>query len=220
MGSTKEKILSAALKLFNKEGVNKVTLRDIAKEISISTGNLAYHYRNKDHIIEAIFRQMKAERDEILGGVQQIPSLDKIYNQNKYLIALGKKYLFFFVDIVQILRTYPAIGKLHQAYLEQSKLYVKGVLDYSVGSGNMRPEKIEGEYGRLAHTIWMLTTFWLNQLVIRDKKCTLEEEKMLLATIWDLMYPKMTQKGLDNYKKLFEEDKTNRSKTVKTGIDY
>ncbi len=208
MNNTKEKILITSLKLFNKEGVKNVTLRDIAKEMDISTGNLAYHYKNKDIIIEAIFWKMQAERDQILSGVQQIPSIDIIYNQNKYLIALGKKYLFFFVDIVHILRTYPAIGKLHRAYLKQSKLYVKGVLDYSVGSGNMRPEKISGEYERLAHAIWMLMTFWLNQLVIRDKKCTPEEEKMLLNTIWDLMYPKMTQKGLDNYKKLFDQDKT------------
>jgi len=74
-----------------------VTLRDIAKDAGISTGNLAYHYKNKDVLIEAAFHKMEAERDEILSGVQQIPSLDTIYKQNKLFTRLGKKYLFMYI---------------------------------------------------------------------------------------------------------------------------
>lgn len=148
---------------------------------------------------------MEAERDEILSGVQQIPSLDKIYKQNKLFTRLGKKYLFLYVDTVHILRNYPNIATLHRTYMQNSINYVKGTLEYSVGSGNMRPEKVEGEYDRLAHAIWMIMTFWLNQLEIRDKSCTLEEEEQLGFTIWDMVYPKLTQKGRDNYKKVFAE---------------
>jgi len=79
-------------------------------------------------------------------------------------------------------------------------------LEYSVGSGNMRPEKVEGEYDRLSHAIWMIMTFWLNQLEIRGKACTLEEEKQLEYTIWDMIYPKLTQKGIENYRKVFAEE--------------
>jgi hypothetical protein len=152
---------------------------------------------------------MEAERDRILRGVQQIPSLDKIYKQNILFIKLGKKYLFLYVDTVHILRNYPHIASLHRAYLQQSINYVKSVLDYSVGSGNMRPEKVEGEYDRLSHAIWMIMTFWLNQLAIRGKVCTQEEEKQMVYTIWDMIYPKLTQKGIENYRKVFaEEQKT------------
>ncbi len=185
--------------------MNNVTLRDIAKAQGISTGNLAYHYKNKDIIIEAAFHKMQNERNEILTGVQQIPSLDKIYKQNKLFTRLGKKYLFLYVDTVHILRTYPNIAALHRQYMEQSIKYVKGTLEYSVGSGNMRPEKVEGEYDRLAHAIWMIMTFWLNQLEIRDKTCTLEEEEQLEFTIWDMIYPKLTRKGIANYRKVFAE---------------
>ena len=149
---------------------------------------------------------MQKERNEILTGVQQIPSLDKIYKQNKLFTRLGKKYLFLYVDTVHILRTYPNIAALHRKYMEQSIKYVKGTLEYSVGSGNMRPEKVEGEYDRLAHAIWMIMTFWLNQLEIRDKTCTLEEEEQLEFTIWDMIYPKLTRKGIENYRKVFAEE--------------
>lgn len=211
--STKEKILTTAIQLFNQTGLNNITLRDIAKAVGISTGNLAYHYKNKDIIVEAAFHQMVAERDAIMSGVQQVPSLDKIYNQNKLFIRLGKKYLFLYVDTVHILRYYDNIAASHRAFMQQSRAYVKGTLAYSVGSGYMRPEKVEGEYDRLAHALWMIMTFWLNQLEIRDKTCTLEEEEQLIFTIWDMIYPKLTKKGIDNYRKVFaEEQRIIRSK--------
>jgi len=183
-----------------------VTLRDIAHAVGISTGNLAYHYKNKDVIIKAAFHKMEAERDEILRGVQLIPSLDKIYKQNKLFTRLGKKYLFMYIDTAHILRNYPEIAKLHRAYMQKTIEYVKGTLEYSVGSGNMRPEKVEGEYDRLAHALWMIMTFWLNQLEIRDKTCTPEEEEQLGFTIWDMVYPKLTRKGIENYRKVFAEE--------------
>lgn len=186
-------------------------MRDIAAEVGISTGNLAYHFKNKNVIIEAAFHKMETERDEILRGVQQIPSLDKIYKQNRLFTRLGKKYLFLYVDTVHVLRNYPIIAEMHRAYLEKSIGYIKGTLEYSVGSANMRPEKVEGEYDRLAHAIWMITTFWLNQLEIRDKSCTLEEEQQLEFTIWDMIYPKLTKKGINNYRQVFAEEQ----KTIK-----
>lgn len=189
-----------------------MTLRDIANEVGISTGNLAYHYKNKDVIIKAAFHKMEAERDEILRGVQLIPSLDKIYKQNKLFTRLGKKYLFMYIDTAHILRNYPEIAKLHRAYMQKTIEYVKGTLEYSVGSGNMRPEKVEGEYDRLAHAMWMIMTFWLNQLEIRDKSCTPEEEEQLEFTIWDMIYPKLTRKGIENYRKVFAEEQ----KTIKS----
>ena len=38
--TTKEKIIDTALQLFNKQGIDPVTTRHIAKEMNISHGNL------------------------------------------------------------------------------------------------------------------------------------------------------------------------------------
>ena len=51
--NTKEKILKEALKQFNASGVEQVTTRHIAKGLSMSQGNLHYHFPNKDELIEA-----------------------------------------------------------------------------------------------------------------------------------------------------------------------
>ena len=51
----------------------------------------------------------------------------------------------------------------------------------------------------------MVMTFWLNQLEIRGQVCTLQEEQKLGYTIWDMIYSRLTEKGINNYKKVFAD---------------
>ncbi len=55
MKNTKEVIIAKALELFNKEGVQQTTLKKIAQALGISQGNLNYHYKIKQEIIEKLY---------------------------------------------------------------------------------------------------------------------------------------------------------------------
>ncbi|MFN8512060.1 MAG: helix-turn-helix domain-containing protein [Chloroflexia bacterium] len=56
--STRERILDAALGLFNERGTAVVSTNHIAAACGISPGNLYYHFRNKEEIIRALFDRM------------------------------------------------------------------------------------------------------------------------------------------------------------------
>ena len=203
MSNTKQKIVDAAIKLYNEKGVANVTIRDISAAVGISTGNLAYHFRNQDYIIEEVYRQMKRERDEILTGVRQIPSFENINRQILPLLSVAREYRFFHLDTVHLIRNYPAIARLQQTYYNDSMNYIRAVIDYSVGSNNFRSEQHPGQYRRLAHTVWMLMTFWLQQLAVRG----LGELDIdaLRHSIWDLVIPHLTEKGKRNLENIYAE---------------
>src|SRR5690606_16088292 len=64
---TKERILQLSLQLFNERGERSVTTNHIAAELSMSPGNLYYHFRNKNEIIKELMEQYQKETLEMLA---------------------------------------------------------------------------------------------------------------------------------------------------------
>ena len=65
---TKDKIISEATKAFNKNGFGAVSLQELAQKTGISRGNLTYHFKDKDALLQAIsdkmWEQMKKEKEK------------------------------------------------------------------------------------------------------------------------------------------------------------
>lgn len=64
----REEILAAALRLFNEHGVGPVSTNHIAADLGISPGNLYYHFRNKEDILQKLFEGFRAEVETHLGA--------------------------------------------------------------------------------------------------------------------------------------------------------
>jgi len=58
---TRQRILSAALKLFNDRGFEAATMRDIAEEAGVATGAAYYYFESKNAIIMEYYRRSSAE---------------------------------------------------------------------------------------------------------------------------------------------------------------
>lgn len=56
--NTKDKVLEKSLELFNNQGVHSVGVRDIARALEISPGNLSYHFPKKEDVILALMEKM------------------------------------------------------------------------------------------------------------------------------------------------------------------
>ena len=99
--SNASRILQKSLQLFNKNGVQSVSNRDIASALDISSGNLTYHFKKKTQIIDALVGQMF---DELMAVMAQVPqaSANPAITQADSMFALLKifwKFRFFFNSI-------------------------------------------------------------------------------------------------------------------------
>lgn len=107
----KEKILQKALELFNKQGVESITTRHIAKEINISQGNLHYHFPNKEVIMQKLYDEFKKEVSEASHYTKKQADFDlnDLWSSKVMNFRIMIKYSFLFTDRANIGRRIPNI---------------------------------------------------------------------------------------------------------------
>ncbi len=204
MSKTREKILQASLKLFNQQGLAQVTIRQIAMEIGMSSGNLNYHFRKKEEIIEALYFEMVAVFDERVDRLDEaVFSLPYVHSEMKKSMQRMVAYQFIWIDLYHLLRGFPRIQAhflevWHKRKAGSLLLYHKLAQD-----GIMRPEKFPGEYEQLAIRMINLSDSWLNATVLYGKKVTKAVLEENLKLLFGLLFPYLTESGEAVYQKIF-----------------
>lgn len=107
--NTKKQILEASRLLFNEKGVMNITLRDVAKYLKKSYGNVTYHFPMKEDVIFDLFGEMNEE----LLALQEIDESENLllylFNLPSSNYSISVKYLFFIMDYLELKRNYSII---------------------------------------------------------------------------------------------------------------
>jgi AcrR family transcriptional regulator len=61
----KQEILQKALEQFNKKGYSDVGVRELARMLGISPGNLSYHFSKKEDILMALLEEFSAQNNSL-----------------------------------------------------------------------------------------------------------------------------------------------------------
>jgi AcrR family transcriptional regulator len=109
---TRHRILVASLLLFNEHGVPRTTINDIADEIDISPGNLHYHFRRKEEIVDALTAEFQADARKVLHPPEsEIVSLDDFWWFLHHLLELKGAYRFMLTDTEVLADEYPKVAR-------------------------------------------------------------------------------------------------------------
>lgn len=199
--NTKSKILSTALKLFNQQGLAKVTLRSIAKEMGISQGNLCYHFKKREDILEALYHQLVALMDEVIHKAgMSLPTLSSSYQTSRTMMEHFYNYRFFMLDFVQIMRENENINHHYKQLSVLRKEQFLGMFELWVHEGLMRPEEFEGEFHNLYIRSSILGDFWLSSAIVQQE-LSIDLVDKYNHIVFQNLYPYLSPKG----KKQFQE---------------
>jgi len=67
-GGTARRILDHARQAFNQRGVAAVGVREIAKDLGLSPGNVSYHFATKEALVAALMEEMHAGNNALVGA--------------------------------------------------------------------------------------------------------------------------------------------------------
>lgn len=195
MKNTKTLILETALRLFNQQGLSQVSLRTIALEMRISQGNLNYHFKKREDILEALYQELVAKIDaNVVLMTHQELDLKVFFEQSKALMHYFYEYRFFMLDFVQIMREQTTIRAHYQQLQQVRELQFLEILQGLIQQGFIREKELEKEYENFYIRLTIMGDFWLSSAInAQELKEDLVTKYNLI--IFESLYPYLTKKG-------------------------
>lgn len=190
---TADRILDTALALFNERGAAHVTTAEIAAGAAMREGNLHYHFRRKEQLVEALFARF--QEDELAVAERRIaaPEDPKSYvAYTKGWFELMWRYRCFYRDATTLFGQAPALRPRFAETQTKARAAVQLVLNLAVENGLMRatPEQIE----RLVTNVWIVSSYWMDFWAANTGAATLSRHDLAwgFAQIAALYEPYMT----------------------------
>jgi Transcriptional regulator len=108
---TRDLILDVALILFNDRGEGQVSCVDLAHEMNISPGNLYYHFKGKEAVVEEIYARFHASLSSILDGRRSNPDVDPrtVLAYFGVISDVLMEYRFISLETLQISDRFPSV---------------------------------------------------------------------------------------------------------------
>lgn len=199
MKPTKQYIADKALALFNEKGFVNVRLQHIADAAFVSVGHLAYHFKNKDAITELLYDELRTGQEQLLNEFRVVPLFEDI---NRYLAAtfqLQSRYIFFYLDTLEIIRAYPEIKTKHNKHVQWQLAQLQLMLDFNIARGSIVPLGPE----QVKDTAWQMRSLMDSWRYIRRTEGDLpDNEAAFLQQVWSLLKPLFTDMGAREYRQM------------------
>ncbi len=197
MSIIKDEILKCSLRLFNEHGISQVSLRNISSEMGISLGNLTYHFKKREEIVDALYLNMVGKLNEVinehLGMKNQFQLLFEIPN---VILSNFYEYRFLMLDFVLITRNHTGIGNHYRKLVEEREHQFEMLINDLVETNLLREELFDNEYKYLFKNLRIVSDFWLSSSSI-DKNGQTSKKDVLEGTqlLENIIFPYLTHKG-------------------------
>jgi AcrR family transcriptional regulator len=207
---TRERILELSLRLFNEFGEPNITTTLIAEEMNISPGNLYYHFRNKDDIVNSIFDQFESEIERMLAvPSDRRPTIQDVWIYLRLMFELAWRYRFFYRDQSDLLSRNRKLELHFKQILAHeikiAKQLCEGLrLDKAMQASDLQMEA-------LSTNMVVVATYWLSYEYVRNPRKYTEQQAIAEALargcyqVLSLIGPYLRGAAFELFEKLVKE---------------
>ncbi|MBE8167035.1 MAG: TetR/AcrR family transcriptional regulator [Shewanella sp.] len=202
---TRDKIIQTSLELFNEHGERAITTNHIAAHLGMSPGNLYYHFRNKQDIIQSIFQLYENNlKNSFQPYEQHEVNVELLIGYFDAMFNMLWQFRFLYANLTDILSQDEALKNRYlmaqQRLLEQAtkilqQLSTDGLLQIK-----------DDELLPLADTMKMLISSWIGYKLAQSKTTSVTKACLYEGVIRIIMITKAysTQSSLDTFARLGE----------------
>ena len=193
---TQALIIESAVTLFNQHGTARVSTNRIAEACGISKGNLYYHFKNKESIVQSIYDQMIMEvahkwRDDHLD-----PSIHHMAEMYERQVILIWNYRFFYRELMALLQNDSQLRAKFSEYRERRTSKVVLFFEALITSEVMRQPEGERSLESLVRISWILSDNWINYIEVDGREINQQTIREGYALVIELFRPYLAEEAL------------------------
>jgi len=162
---TRDRILDAALELFNERGTAAVTTNHVAARAGISPGNLYYWFDDKDEIVQQLYARYVSAHAALWAAGQGSGSPDGATPEE--LLArladgavLSRQYAFLARDLLGLLHADPVLT-VEYLRVRADRLAMFTALAHDWRARRLIRPLADGEIADLVQALWIIAETWL-----------------------------------------------------------
>ena len=204
--NTRLEILHTAKALFNERGFNEVSTADIAGALGISKGNLTYHFKRKEEIMEAIITEIQDIRPP--AAPETLSELDAFFLNLQHVV---KDNAFYFWHHAQLSQLSSKIRERQNSVYHGNVKKLSHAFQTLQENGDLRYELFAGEYDRVIDALILSSIYWIPFCYLKQeppaKELPLqsqssEDQNSYRFHAWAILYPMLTENGRMDLEKI------------------
>jgi AcrR family transcriptional regulator len=128
--ATSQRILSAAIRLFEKQGFSATTVEQITEAADVGKGTFFNYFPSKDHVLLSLFAMLGGEFDRLQ---QEAPSVKDVRAHlrefaRNLLASPGRTNVLR--NVMGVAMTEPVIGRAFEGLIEKARSAVRHVMEH------------------------------------------------------------------------------------------
>ena len=172
---TAERILVAALELFNRFGEPNASTTMISAELNISPGNLYYHFPSKDELVNTLFDQYESQLYELLAASTDVLDVEDAWFFLHSLFELIWQYRFLYRDVGHLLSRNRRLETHFPAILLRKRAALRQLLD-TLQAKRAASAAEDRQRDAVAASMVVLLTYWLSYEYVLQPRSAMEPE--------------------------------------------
>ncbi len=180
---TKERILQVAEKLFSEKGFDGTGVDEIAKTTGINKGSIYYHFKDKNDIVESLFKNVMSDLEEHIEtdvvmkteDVTHVKLNDKIRTEIEYLDQRKQALSVLFMETLKSNNT-------TDTFFECAQVLINKELSNMVSKEKIESLSEEEMNQYIVHEFFTGIIPVISMVILKEKWCKYfgyDEEKLM-----------------------------------------
>lgn len=166
LGGTRRRILDHAREAFNERGVTAVPVREIARALDLSPGNVSYHFPTKEALIAALLEEEHAANNAVVTSATGPLDFARVDQIIRTIMLRDLENRWLMRDCVGLLTALPTLRALNARMQDARKARVDDIVARLIDGGALDGERTRRALPQLRQQILTQVFFWLPAAMI------------------------------------------------------